>query len=225
MKTIHWKRIQTFANSFAPRLIFKLSPRRSSNRNHWKNQKGGDPHGYDKYTQDRPQVPYLLAEVESRVQKSDKILDLGCNCGYYLKTLKHAGFTQLTGVDISKDAIVYGQKEFDLQGVELHIGSFEDTLPKLVKQRRKFDLIFSMGATIELVHPSFDIIKHLTLLSGKYVVLFINEWGHATPRHYEYEFQRYGFLMVKCLRPYDGSFIQNSDVVSIASLLVFQKLP
>lgn len=225
MKNTNWKRTQTFANSFLPRLIFKFSLRKFSNRNHWKNQKCGDPHGYDQYTLDRPYLPYLLAEVDGRVQKSAEILDLGCNCGYYLKALKHAGFTQLTGVDISKNAIEYGRKEFDLQGVSFHIGSFEDALPSLVEQKKLFDLIFSMGATIELVHPSFDIIKHLTLLSSRYVVLFISEWGHSTPRFYEYEFQRHGFLMVKCIRPYDGSLVQNSDVASIISLLVFQKLP
>lgn len=225
MKTIRWKRIQALANSFIPRLIFKLSLRKISNRNHWKSQKYGDPHGYDKYTQNRHQVPYVLAEIESRVKKTEAIFDLGCNCGYYLKTLKHAGFTQLAGVDISKNAIEYGRKEFDLQGVDIHVGSFEDVLPNLVKQNNKFDLIYSMGATIELVHPSFDIIKFIALLSSKYVVLFISEWGHSTPRCYEYEFQRHGFIMVKCIRPYDGTWVQDSDVAAIASLLVFQKLP
>lgn len=225
MKTMHWKRIRTLTNSLVPRWIFKLSLRKLYNRNYWKKQKLGDAHGYDKYTQDRPQASYLLAEVESRVGKTEEILDLGCNCGYYLQALKRLGFTRLTGVDISKVAIEYGKKEFDLQGVELDVGSFEDTLPELVEQERQFDLIFSMGATIELVHPSFNIIKYLALLSGKYVVLFISEWGHATPRCYEYEFQQHGFLMVKCIRPYDGSLVQNSDVASIISLLVFQKLP
>ena len=225
MKTTNWKRAKTFINSFLPRFIFKISLRRLANRNHWKKQKFGDPHGYDKYTQDHPRAPYLLAEVASRVRKTDSILDLGCNCGYYLKTLKHAGFTQLAGVDISKDAIEYGQNEFGLQEVEFHIASFEEALPKLVRQNRQFNLIFSMGATIELVHPSFDIIKHLTLLSSQYVILFISEWAHATPRYYEFEFQQHGFLMVKCIRPFDGSLVQNSDIAPIISLLVFQKLP
>jgi 2-polyprenyl-3-methyl-5-hydroxy-6-metoxy-1,4-benzoquinol methylase len=225
MQTTNWKRIKKVANSFVPRLIFMLSLRKMYQRNHWKNQKFGDSHGYDKYTQDRPQAPHLLKEVEDRAKKSETILDLGCNCGYYLQALKRLGFTRLTGVDISKQAIEYGQKEFDLQGVDLHVGSFEVVLRGFVKQKKQFDLIFSMGATIELVHPSFDIVKYLGLLSSKYVVLFISEWGHATPRLYEYEFQRHGFLLVKCIRPYDGSLIQDSDIEPITSLLVFQKLP
>jgi len=211
-------------NSIAPRFFFLFSIRRFNQRNHWRNQKSGDDHGYEKYTQERPQTPYLIKEVESRAQKNHSILDLGCNCGYYLFSLKKAGYTNLSGVDISRHAIEFGKKEFGLHDATMSVGAFEDVLPSLVSQQRKYDLIFSMGATIELVHPVFDIIKHLAILSQKYVILFIQEWGHTTPRLYEYEFQKHGFLMVKCIRPYDGSEVINANLEVIPSLLVFQKI-
>lgn len=216
--------IKKLINSLAPRSLFLLSIRRFNQRNHWKDQKSGDDHGYDKYTQERPQTPYLIKEVESRAKKNDSILDLGCNCGYYLFSLKKAGYTNLSGVDISRHAIEFGRHEFGLHDANMNVGAFEDVLPCLVSQQRKYDLIFSMGATIELVHPVFDIIKHLAILSQKYVILFIQEWGHTTPRLYEYEFQKHGFLMVKCIRPYDGSEVINANLEVIPSLLVFQKI-
>ena len=225
MTTTNWKRIKKLTNSFMPRPILFLSLRRLSERNYWKRQKQGDNHGYDKYTDDRPHAPHLLKEVEARAKKSDAILDLGCNCGYYLQALKKLGFSHLTGVDISKEAIEYGKKEFDLVGIDHHIGSFEDTLPVLAQKKKVYDVVFSMGATIELVHPSFDIIKYIALLSSKYVILFIAEWGFASTRLYEYEFQQHGFMLVKCIRPYDGAVVQDSNIESIFSLLVFQKLP
>jgi SAM-dependent methyltransferase len=221
----NWKRNKKLTNSLIPRVLFFLSPRRLSERKYWKIQKQGDRHGYDKYTQDRPQAPHLLKEVEARAKKSDAILDLGCNCGYYLQALKKLGFSDLTGVDISKEAIEFGRQEFDVADIDFHVGSFEDALPVLVKGKKKYDLVFSMGATIELVHPSFDIIKYIALLSNKYVILFIAEWGFASTRLYEYEFQQNGFMLVKCIRPYDGAVVKNSKIESIFSLLVFQKLP
>lgn len=211
-------------NSLTPRFFFLFSIRRLSQRNHWKDQKLGDDHGYDKYKQERPQTPYLIKEVESRIQKQDPILDLGCNCGYYLFSLKKAGYTNLSGVDISRHAIEFGKKEFGLQDATMTVGAFEDVLPSLVSHQRKFELIFSMGATIELVHPVFDIIRYMTTLSQRYVILFIQEWGHTSPRLYEYEFQKHGFLMVKCIRPYDGSEVINANLAVIPSLLVFQKI-
>jgi SAM-dependent methyltransferase len=217
--------IKKLINSLIPRIFFQVSIKRFRQRNHWKNQKSGDDHGYEKYAKERPQTQYLIKEIESRATKKDAILDMGCNCGYYLHVLKKAGYTNLAGVDISRHAIEYGRKEFDLDDSSMHVGAFEEIIPELVSKRQKFDLIFSMGATIELVHPSFDIIKHIALLSPKYVILFIQEWGHTTPRLYEYEFQKFGFLMVKCIRPYDGTEVATRNLAEIPSLLVFQKIP
>lgn len=151
-------------------------------------------------------------------------MDLGCNCGYFLFELSKIGYTNLSGVDISRSAIDFGKNHFDLQNTNMHIGAFENVLPELLDQGKKFDVIFSMGATIELVHPSFDIIKYIARLSNMYVLLYVHERGHCSPRLYEYEFQRHGFLMVKCLRPYDGSDVSKLNLKGMISLLIFRKL-
>ena len=79
-----------------------------------------------------------------------------------------------------------------------------------------------MGATVELVHPSFDIIRYICGLSKRYVVLDIYEWGHSNPRFWKYEFNRQGFALVKCIRPFSGDILK--DTVEQDSLLVFQRL-
>lgn len=221
IKWLIWRKI---FNSLFPRALFSLSPKKFSQRNHWSKQNKGDSHGYEQYSKERPQAAFLFSEIKNLVSRDSKIMDVGCNCGWYLMRLSQEGYSRLCGVDISRNAVEYGIKEFNLQNAELHVGSFEEVLPKLILEGCKYDLIYSMGATIELVHPSFDIIKSLCQLSSKYIILFIQEWGHSAPRLYEYEFQKHNFLMVKCMRPYDGTFVNTRDLSSFASMLIFQKI-
>jgi SAM-dependent methyltransferase len=215
--------IRKAVNTFFPKTLFRLSLRKTKARYYWQNQDSGDPHGYEKYLIHFPRIDVLLSEVRQRAVKEATILDLGCNCGYQLSLLKKNGFSALSGVDICSTAIEYGKKNLDLTGIELITGSFEEVLPRLESENRRFDLIYSMGATLELVHPSFDIIRVLCSLSNDYVILGIAEWGHAYPRFWEYEFNTHGFAMVKCIRPIDGTK-RLTNPENEESLLVFQKI-
>lgn len=215
--------INKIVNSFFPRFLFRLSPARAAARKHWAAQKEGDIHGFDKYTMYHPRAPVILDEIRARIPHDGSVLDLGCNCGFYLSLLRDEGFQNLSGVDISPAAIQYGRDHFRLADVDLTTGSFEETLPAFISQEKQYDLVYSLGATVELVHPSFDIVGSLCRISRKYIILIISEWGHDYPRFWEYEFNRNGFLLVKCIRPYDGK-PAGSDYVSENSLLVFQKI-
>lgn len=218
------KYLKKILNSFFPKFLFRLSPNRYWARNHWKAQKSGDIHGYDKYCNDHPAAAVVLSEIIRLAKKDASILDIGCNCGYYLNRLKKEGYSCLTGVDICKEAIEFGKKHYDLSGIELLTGSFEDILPSFVFEGRKFNILYSVGATIELVHPSFDIIRHLCVVSNDYIILIISLWGHDYPRFWEYEFNSHGFILEKMVTPYNGSPLPVEDPVNINSLLVFRKV-
>lgn len=221
-----FKRGQYFrkaVNTFIPRFFFSLSIRKSFARKYWQNQDSGDPHGYENYLIHFPRIDVLIREVKTRALGTTPILDLGCNCGYQLSLLKKAGFSSLTGIDICSPAIEFGKKNLDLEGIELIAGSFEDILPRLISEKRRFNLIYSMGATLELVHPSFDIVRSICSLSNDYIILGISEWGHAYPRFWEYEFNSHGFAMVKCIRPLEGDK-RLVDPLKEESLLVFQRI-
>ena len=209
-------------NSFLPRGLHSISPFRFSEQNHWIEQEAGTIHGFDKYVEEQDRIPILIYELERLIQRNDPILDVGCNCGFYLNEIKKACFTQLTGIDISPAAITYGRQTFSFSAQELIIGSFEDVLPEFIKDGRSFILTYSMGATLELVHPSFDVIRAICEITERYVILIIAEWGHRYPRFYEYEFNRQGFLLVKSLRPYNG---KPSTILpeQIYSLLLFER--
>jgi SAM-dependent methyltransferase len=215
--------LKKIINTFFPKLLFKLSPLRKTGQDHWKKQKAGDIHGYDKYLVMTPRVTTLMNEVQLRASKTDSILDLGCNCGFYLWNLKKTGYVNLAGIDICENALEFGRKELDLSGIELIAGSFEEVLPRMEQVDKQYDLVYSMGATLELVHPSFDIIHAICSISRRFVVLGISEWGHSYPRFWEYEFNRNGFIMVKCIRPFtaDGPVTDPSES---DALLVFQRV-
>jgi SAM-dependent methyltransferase len=211
-------------NTFLPRVFFQISPKKYWTKRHWSEQGFGDIHGYHKYSCDPLSWPFIFPEIKRYSTKEMSILDLGCNCGAYLSMLRKEGYSNLTGVDISKNAIEYGRSNYDLNGVDMVIGSFEDILPLWAEKNQQFDLVYTVGATIELVHPSFDIIHYLCRITRKTVILLINEWEHAYPRFWEYEFNRNGFLLVRCIRWRDNELAQKFDVKDLASLLVFQRV-
>jgi SAM-dependent methyltransferase len=216
--------LKKIINSFCPRLLLACSPWKSKEKNYWAEQDRGDIHGYDKYCQYDSRIGVLTRELEKILAKDDSILDLGCNCGLYLHEIRKTGFTKVTGIDISRTAVEYGRNEFGFSNDQLIIGSFDKTLPKMKQSGRHFTLVYSMGATLEIVHPSFDIIRAVCDIADKYVILMISEWDHLYPRFWEYEFNRQGFLLMKSIRPFDGG-APEQDPSKIISLLVFQKIP
>ncbi|MDP3396790.1 MAG: class I SAM-dependent methyltransferase [Methanoregula sp.] len=216
--------LQKVINTFCPRIILRLSPKKSWANSHWKGQTAGDIHGYDKYCGEHPATKIILPEISRLVPKDASILDLGCNCGNYLRRLKEQGFTRISGTDICGNAIEYGKKELGLSDVEMIVGSFDEVLPRLVFEGRKFQLVYTVGATVELVHPSFDVIRYVCELSDEYIVFIISLWGHAYPRFWEYEFNRNGFCLVKCITSSDGNTDRIRDPVQVDSLMVFRRV-
>ncbi|MBW1740281.1 MAG: class I SAM-dependent methyltransferase [Deltaproteobacteria bacterium] len=211
--------------TFFPRILFKCLPFiKGRQRKHWESQRPGDIHGYEKFEIDDGTSVTLLKEIKSRVDKDEAILDLGCNCGRHLVKLRSEGYTNLSGLDICQNAIDYGRKKFDLlSDVELIVGSFEEELPRLASINRKFDLIYSVGANLAVVYPSFDIIRYICMLCQKYVILIFDDAGHSYPRFWEYEFGLHNFLLTKLLRPFDGSE-SIADANGISALLVFKRV-
>jgi hypothetical protein len=85
-----------------------------------------------------------------------------------------------------------------------------------------FDMLYSHGATIELVHPSFDIVRHMCRVTRNHVVLIVNETvAHSYPRFWTYEFARNGFFLREARRPVGE--IPPEDSAGRPSLLVYRR--
>ena len=209
--------------TFCPKILFNLSVTRFVQRRHWQKQGAGTRHGYDKYDFDQPKRDRAFTdEIKARAARDEAVLELGCNCGRDLFRLKQDWYLTLTGVDICANALEYGKKKFDLSGIQLVTGCYEDVLPKFLKEGRKFNLVYSGGASISLVHPSFDIVKHMCALSDAYVIM-LNEdnQDRAYSRFWECEFRRYGFMLMKYLRP---AYEDETGSGVLSSIAVFKRM-
>jgi hypothetical protein len=154
--------------------------------------------------------------------KDAPILDLGCNVGRHLDVLRRRGFTDLTGVDAMGAALERMATQFP-ETAKLAT-RHHDLFQRFLRQQgdRTFDLLYSHGATIELVHPSFDIVKHMCRVTRTHVVLILNEtYPQLYPRFWTYEFARNGFFLREARRPV--SEIPPADSSALPSLLVYRR--
>jgi len=163
----------------------------------------------------------LLKEVRRYApDRRSYILDVGCNSGRDLNALYQSGYRNLAGVDVMGAALELFKSKFPETANCAKIS--HDLFQRFLRAQKdqSYDLIYSHGATLELVHPSFDIVRHLCRVARKHVVLYINEYGHAYPRFWIYEFWRRGFYLVRAERP----AAQFSSIEMEDSLLVFQRI-
>lgn len=191
--------------------------KRTLGADYWEGQVEGGAHGFDKFVELQESSHVLIDEVVRYASSLNApILDLGCNVGRHLDALHRRGFTHLYGVDIQREAIERMGEIFPDMAKSAHVeqATFQDYLPKFAEGF--FEIVFTHGATVELVSPSFPICRHMARTAGRAVVMVINESGHAYPRLWEEEFLRENFLLTKLLRP---SYPQKST-----SLLVFQRM-
>jgi len=143
------------------------------------------------------QMDEIMALVPDRAAA---ILDMGCNVGRHLNYLHRQGYRNLHGVDWSSAALrdMAGRYPQAHAATKLTCSSFEDFLSG---NPRPVDLVYTRGATFELVHPSFPLIRYVCRIAKRYVVMVISEAGHAYPRFWEYEFAREGFELAHLRRP------------------------
>jgi SAM-dependent methyltransferase len=147
------------------------------------------------------------------------ILDMGCNVGRHLNFLHERGYRNLLGVDFNSTALSemvlrYPQMYADTRLYEM---SFQEFLTKVDEP---VDVAYTRGATFELVHPSFPLIKRVCERVRQHVVLAINEAGHYYPRCWEYEFARQGFELKKLTRHFPRHLPRSKTV----TLLTFERI-
>jgi SAM-dependent methyltransferase len=165
-----------------------------------------------------------LCEAVARAATSADapILDLGCNVGRHLDALRQRGFTNLTGVDAMAAALERMLTAFPetAKAAKLHHDLFQRFLRR--QPDLSFDVLYSHGATVELVHPSFDIVKHMCRVTANHVVLILNEtYLQLYPRFWTYEFARNGFFLREARRPVGD--IPPGDSSERPSLLIYRR--
>jgi SAM-dependent methyltransferase len=165
---------------------------------YWHNANIYSNHYFTHYLKLNSQARILINQIKKYSSKNGKILDLGCNIGRHLSELKKLGYSNLYGVDIGKIPISKSKKFFlNLKKVKNVCSSFEEYLFKT--PNNFFNLIYTHGATIELVKPTFSLISQLcrVLDNDGYLVFIIDENGHSYPRFWRYEFKLNNLSILK----------------------------
>ena len=128
------------------------------------------------------------------ISHKDKTLDLGCNSGRHLNSLNNKGYKNLYGVDIMEKAFQHFKKEFPetFKVVNLEKNFIQRYL--INTNSNFYDTLYTIGATIELIHPSFDVIGQMCRVTKKNIIILIQPDAHNYPRYYQLEFLRHGFV-------------------------------
>jgi SAM-dependent methyltransferase len=165
----------------------------------------------------RPGIDILLLDkvLEHISDYNAPVLDLGCNSGRHLEYLHINGLRNLTGVDIMKNALLYLQERCPKVYYDSKI--YHDFFQRFLFKtgNNQFEIVYTVGATIELVHPSFDIVREMCRVASSYVIILVQENNQSYPRFYVSEFKKHGFILDFSIRP-----IKQADCS--VSLLVFK---
>ncbi len=164
----------------------------------WHNQDDCSDLGYSNYINMDKDVQCLMDEVVRCTKDRDaRIFDIGCNVGRCLNYLQNKGYTNLYGVDVGEFAIKAIPNTFPHLKDSAHIELKTTQEFLLGTEDRFFSTTYTMGATVELMPSSFPLIKEITRVTSEYVCFMIFYSGHSFPRFWEYEFQKYSFILVK----------------------------
>ena len=188
------RRLERFICTFLP--LLARPQRGAATRDHWEAHptvtafEGIDPASQAQMDE----IVSLLPDRDAR------ILDLGCNVGRHLDYLYRQGYRNLHGVDWSSKALQDMAERYPEMHAHAKLtnASFETFLRA---KPAPVDLVYTRGATFELVHPRFPLVREVCRVARRYAVLVISEAGHAYPRFWQYEFAREGFELTHLRRP------------------------
>lgn len=152
------------------------------------------------YLKGRERSIFLLNLLSKYVNKKDKILEIGCNVGRNLNELFCAGFNNLSGIEISKNAIEVMKTAYPnmVGAIKVYQGSVEDFIEGF--EDDSFDSVFTM-AVLEHIHTDSEFIfSHMARIAKKILVTIEDErgvsWRHF-PRNYKRVFEDLGMRQIE----------------------------
>ena len=108
-------------------------------------------------------IEYVMRET----QTCNSILDIGCNQGRFLRTLSENGYDNLQGVDVMCRAIDILNEYSAKNGKRISAAcdTTQNFLPSL--EDKSIDYFITYSATIELMHPSFNLFQEMKRICRK----------------------------------------------------------
>lgn len=152
------------------------------------------------YLKCRERSVFLLNLIEKYISKDDKILEIGCNVGRNLNELFCTGFNNLSGIEISKNAIEMMKEAYPEMAGRIEV--YNDSVESLIQDFKdnSFDLVFTM-AVLEHIHTDSEFIfSEMVRITKKTLVTVEDErglsWRHF-PRNYKRVFEDLGMRQIE----------------------------
>lgn len=141
---------------------------------------------------------FLLGVLEHHTDPSASVLEIGCNVGRNLNQLCLAGYSNLTGIEISEQAVALLKTSYPKMAREavLHVAPVENIIAEF--DDNEFDVVFTM-AVLEHIHTDSEwAFAEMARITGTLLTIEDEKgesWRHF-PRNYRTVFERLGMRQV-----------------------------
>lgn len=141
------------------------------------------------YLEGKERSELLLRLVRQHADTDASVLEIGCNVGRNLHFLYSAGFTNLTGIEISEEALRLLKATFPemAQRIRTYNAPAEDALPHM--NTDSFDLVFTM-AVLEHIHSDSEWVFREIVRTANQTLITIEDEEHVSWRHFPRNYRR-----------------------------------
>jgi len=141
-----------------------------------------------------------LKVLEKYASRDARILEPGCNVGRNLNYLFKCGFTNLEGIELSKDALELLKKSYPemARHITIHDRSIEEIITSF--KDNAFDIVYTM-AVLQHIHPASEwVFSEIVRITNSFLITMEGEdyvsWRHF-PRNYKKIFESLGMKQVE----------------------------
>ena len=151
------------------------------------------------YAQGNERSEFLVNLIKGYGTPQSAILEIGCNVGRNLHYLFVNDFGQLTGIEISDEAVKVGRATYPEMREQVEVVNAPAEQALAAFGGNAFDIVFTM-AVLQNIHPESQFIFSEMARITKYFLITIEDergvsWRHF-PRNYERVFKLLGFRQV-----------------------------
>ena len=178
----------------------------------------------ERYAEHPDRSRFLIERIDALAPRPESILEVGCNVGRNLQFLREAGFSTITGIELSAKALDTLRRVYPglADAVTLVNQPAEEALRPLASG--SFDLVFSMAVLVHIPPPGADeVFEQMARVARRNIVTIEDEKLHTErhfPRDYERIFTRLG---MRQLAVFDGSTMAKRDFTTDYVARVFEK--
>jgi 2-polyprenyl-3-methyl-5-hydroxy-6-metoxy-1,4-benzoquinol methylase len=189
------------ANAAAQKCVVVATRSRRELQDYWKEPWDGDNAPESFIAPENPRrSEYLAGIVQECVAPTASILEIGCNVGRNLHYLRAKGFSNLTGIEISDNAVRLLRATFPelAATATIHHAAVEDVIKNFGD--RQFDFVFSMELFAHIPRDSEWVFRDVARIANRYLFTVEDEGCQSwrdIPRNYRKVFEPLGWKQIR----------------------------